>query len=38
MRPHIICHMLSSIDGKIDGTSLKGLPRRRANTRQLADN
>ena len=25
MRPHIICHMLSSIDGKIDGTSLKGL-------------
>ena len=25
MRPYIICHMLSSIDGKIDGTSLKGL-------------
>lgn len=22
MRPHIICHMLSSIDGKIDGTAL----------------
>ncbi len=25
MRPPIICHMSSSIDGKIDGTSLKGL-------------
>ncbi|MFL6449932.1 MAG: hypothetical protein ACJ746_19945 [Bryobacteraceae bacterium] len=25
MRPHIICHMLSSVDGKIDGASLKGL-------------
>ena len=25
MRPYIICHMLSSIDGKIDGTSLKHL-------------
>src|SRR5947209_15477449 len=25
MRPYIICHMLSSVDGKIDGTSLKGL-------------
>jgi riboflavin biosynthesis pyrimidine reductase len=24
VRPHIICHMLSSVDGKIDGTSLKG--------------
>ncbi|MCL4395588.1 MAG: hypothetical protein M1482_12440 [Chloroflexi bacterium] len=22
MRPHIICHMLSSIDGKIDGAAL----------------
>lgn len=25
MRPYIICHMLSSVDGKIDGASLKGL-------------
>jgi 2,5-diamino-6-(ribosylamino)-4(3H)-pyrimidinone 5'-phosphate reductase len=25
VRPYIICHMLSSIDGKIDGASLKGL-------------
>src|SRR6476660_9945630 len=25
MRPYIICHMLSSVDGKIDGSSLKGL-------------
>lgn len=25
MRPYIICHMLSSVDGKIDGRSLKGL-------------
>lgn len=25
MRPHIICHMLSSIDGKIDGASLKAV-------------
>ena len=25
MRPHIICHMLSSLDGKIDGASLKGV-------------
>ena len=25
MRPYIICHMLSSIDGKIDGASLTGL-------------
>jgi 2,5-diamino-6-(ribosylamino)-4(3H)-pyrimidinone 5'-phosphate reductase len=25
MRPYIICHMLSSIDGKIDGASLQGL-------------
>lgn len=25
MRPHIICHMLSSVDGKIDGASLQGL-------------
>lgn len=23
MRPYIICHMLSSVDGRIDGTSLK---------------
>ncbi|MGD0046615.1 MAG: RibD family protein [Bryobacteraceae bacterium] len=23
MRPHIICHMLSSVDGKIDGASLR---------------
>ena len=25
MRPHIICHMLSSVDGRIDGAALKGL-------------
>jgi 2,5-diamino-6-(ribosylamino)-4(3H)-pyrimidinone 5'-phosphate reductase len=25
MRPHIICHMLSSIDGRIDGASLRSL-------------
>lgn len=25
MRPYIICHMLSSVDGKIDGAALKGL-------------
>ena len=25
MRPYIICHMLSSVDGKIDGASLRGL-------------
>ncbi len=25
VRPYIICHMLSSVDGKIDGASLKGL-------------
>ena len=25
MKPYIICHMLSSIDGRIDGASLKGL-------------
>ncbi len=25
MRPYIICHMLSSVDGKIDGTSLKAV-------------
>lgn len=25
MRPYIICHMLSSVDGKIDGASLKGV-------------
>ena len=25
MRPYIICHMLSSIDGRIDAASLKGL-------------
>lgn len=25
MKPYIICHMLSSLDGKIDGASLKGL-------------
>jgi 2,5-diamino-6-(ribosylamino)-4(3H)-pyrimidinone 5'-phosphate reductase len=23
MRPHIICHMLSSVDGKIDGAVLR---------------
>ena len=22
MKPHIICHMLSSVDGRIDGDSL----------------
>jgi 2,5-diamino-6-(ribosylamino)-4(3H)-pyrimidinone 5'-phosphate reductase len=26
VRPYIICHMLSSVDGKIDGASLNGLP------------
>jgi len=25
MRPHIICHMLSSVDGKIDGAALKAV-------------
>jgi alkylhydroperoxidase/carboxymuconolactone decarboxylase family protein YurZ len=25
VRPYIICHMLSSVDGKIDGASLQGL-------------
>ena len=25
MRPYIICHMLSSVDGKIDGAALKGV-------------
>src|SRR3954447_10653728 len=25
VKPYIICHMLSSIDGRIDGASLKGL-------------
>jgi 2,5-diamino-6-(ribosylamino)-4(3H)-pyrimidinone 5'-phosphate reductase len=25
MRPHIICHMLCSVDGKIDATSLKAV-------------
>src|SRR4051794_10230386 len=25
MRPNVICHMLSSIDGKIDGASLKAV-------------
>ena len=25
MKPYIICHMLSSIDGRIDVASLKGL-------------
>lgn len=25
MKPHIICHMLSSIDGRIDGSSLKAV-------------
>jgi len=24
-RPHIICHMLASVDGKIDGASLHAL-------------
>ena len=27
MRPYIICHMLSSIDGKIDGAALKAVTR-----------
>jgi 2,5-diamino-6-(ribosylamino)-4(3H)-pyrimidinone 5'-phosphate reductase len=27
MRPYIICHMLSTIDGRIDGSSLKGILR-----------
>lgn len=25
MRPHVICHMLSSVDGKIDGASLRAV-------------
>jgi hypothetical protein len=25
MRPYIICHMLSSVDGKIDGAALSGV-------------
>jgi 2,5-diamino-6-(ribosylamino)-4(3H)-pyrimidinone 5'-phosphate reductase len=25
LRPHVICHMLSSVDGEIDGASLKGV-------------
>ncbi len=25
MRPYVICHMLSSVDGRIDGASLRGL-------------
>src|SRR5579871_3425566 len=25
MKPHIICHMLSSLDGKIDGAALRGV-------------
>ena len=25
MRPYIICHMLSSVDGKIDGASLEAV-------------
>lgn len=25
MRPYIICHMLSSVDGRIDGASLKAV-------------
>src|SRR6266478_5661992 len=25
MRPYIICHMLSSVDGKIDGASLRAV-------------
>lgn len=25
MRPHIICHMLSSLDGRIDGAVLKAV-------------
>jgi len=25
MRPNIICHMLCSVDGKIDATSLKAV-------------
>jgi 2,5-diamino-6-(ribosylamino)-4(3H)-pyrimidinone 5'-phosphate reductase len=25
MRPHVICHMLSSVDGKIDGAALRGV-------------
>ena len=28
MRPHIICHMLSSLDGRIDGTVLKSAEER----------
>src|SRR3954467_8796776 len=27
MRPHIICHMLSSVDGKIDGAALRPVTR-----------
>jgi 2,5-diamino-6-(ribosylamino)-4(3H)-pyrimidinone 5'-phosphate reductase len=26
-RPHVICHMLSSVDGKIDGSSLRAVMR-----------
>src|SRR5438876_6186942 len=25
MRPYVICHMLSSVDGKIDGASLRAV-------------
>ena len=25
MRPHVICHMLSSVDGKIDGAALRAV-------------
>ena len=25
MRPYIICHMLSSVDGKIDGAALRAV-------------
>ncbi len=25
MRPHVICHMLSSVDGRIDGTALRAV-------------
>src|SRR3954447_27022269 len=25
MRPHVICHMLASVDGKIDGASLRAV-------------
>ena len=27
MRPYVICHMLSSVDGKIDGAALKAVTR-----------